>query len=90
MLDIAAQHALRSEQPLHFVRFNPDAYTVDGCAQKLTMGERYEKLVCAIDAPVFAPLTITYLCYDTSDGVADLLRSDEFPRELRDSCRTVV
>jgi hypothetical protein len=90
LLDIAAQHALRSELPLHFVRFNPDAYSVDGRAQKLTMSDRYKKLLCAIDAPVSAPLTITYVCYDAADGVSDVLRSDEFPRELRDSCRTIV
>jgi hypothetical protein len=90
MLDIAAQHALRSELPLHFVRFNPDAYSVDGRAQKPTMGERYKQLLCAIDAPVSAPLTITYVCYDATDGVADVLRSDEFPPELREACRTVV
>jgi hypothetical protein len=29
-------------------------------------------------------------CYDAAEGAADVLRSDEFPRELRDSCRTVV
>jgi hypothetical protein len=90
MLDIAAQHALRSELPLHFVRFNPDAFTVDGQTQKPTMGARYKRLLCAIDTPVSAPLTITYVCYDTTDGAADIMRSDEFPTELRDSCRTVV
>ena len=36
MLDIAAQHALRSALPLHFVRFNPDAYSVDGQVKKPT------------------------------------------------------
>jgi hypothetical protein len=44
----------------------------------------------AIDAPVSAPLTITYVCYDTSDGAADIVLSDEFPPELREACRTVV
>jgi hypothetical protein len=90
MLDVAAQHALRSELPLHFVRFNTDAYTVDGQKQKLSMTARYKELLRAIDAPVSAPLTITYVCYDTTDGVADITRSDEFPPELRDSCRTVA
>jgi hypothetical protein len=33
MLGIAAQHSLRSRLPLHFVRFNPDAYAVDGRAE---------------------------------------------------------
>jgi hypothetical protein len=57
--DVATQHSLRSEIPLHFVRFNPDAYTVDGQRQKPRMAARYPELARAIEAPVSAPLTIT-------------------------------
>jgi hypothetical protein len=90
MLDVAAQHRMRSELPLHFIRFNPDAYAVDGRAQKPKMGERHKELVLAIEEPVTAPLTITYICYTTTAGTADVTKSDEFPPDLRDSCRTRV
>jgi hypothetical protein len=90
MLDVAAQHAMRSELPLHFVRFNPDGYIVDGQAQKPKAGERYKELLLAIEEPVTAPLSITYICYATTAGVADVTRSDEFPPELRAACRTRV
>jgi hypothetical protein len=90
MLDVAAQHAMRSELPLHFVRFNPDRYTVDGHDPKPKMGERHKELVLAIEDPVTAPLTITYVCYTTTAGTADVTRSDEFPPDLRDSCMTRV
>jgi hypothetical protein len=46
--------------------------------------------VRAIDSPVSAPLSISYKCYDTTAGAADVTRSGEFPPELRDSCRTIV
>jgi hypothetical protein len=90
MLDIATQHSLRSELPLHFVRFNPNAYAVDGRAQKPKMGECHRELLLAIEAPVAAPFTVTYVCYDTTGGVADVTRSDEFPPDLRESCRTHI
>jgi hypothetical protein len=66
MLDVAAQHTMRSELPLHFVRFYPDGFSVDGARVKPKMGERHKELVLAIEVPVTAPLTITYICYDTT------------------------
>ena len=90
MLDVAAQHAMKNELPLHFVRFNPDGYTVDGRAQKPKMGERHKELLLAIEEPVTAPLTITYICYATTAGTADVTKSDEFPSDLQGSCKTRV
>jgi hypothetical protein len=90
MLDVAAQHRMKSELPLHFVRFNPDGFAMDGRAQKPKMGERHKDLVLAIADPVTAPLTITYICYDATAGAADVTRSDEFPPDLREACKTRV
>jgi hypothetical protein len=88
MLDVAAQHRMRSELPLHFIRFNPDGYTVDGGRPKPHMNARIRELLLAIEEPVSAPLAITYVCYDTSGGVADAVMSAEFPPDLRGSCKT--
>jgi hypothetical protein len=88
MLDIAAQHHMRSELPLHFIRFNPDGYAVDGRPQKPKMGERHKQLVLAIEEPVTAPLTITCICNGATAGTADVTNSDEFPPDLREACRT--
>jgi hypothetical protein len=90
MLDVAAQHRLTSDLPLHFVRFNPDGYVVDGRAQKPKMAERHRELVLAIEEPLTAPLAITYICYSSTAGVADVTKSDDFPPELRDACKTRV
>jgi hypothetical protein len=90
MLDVAAQHRLRSDLPLHFIRFNPDGYSVDGRPQKPKMAERHKELLLAIEEPGAAPLKITYICYSTTAGVADVMNSDEFPPELRESCRTRI
>jgi hypothetical protein len=52
------------------------------------MAERHRELVLAIEEPLTAPFAITYICYDTTDSVADVLKSAEFPQDLRDSCKT--
>jgi hypothetical protein len=90
MLDVAAQHRLTSDLPLHFIRFNPDGYKVDGRAQKPKMAERHKELLLAIEEPLAAPLAITYICYSSTTGVADVTKSDDFPPELRDACKTRV
>ena len=56
MLDVAAQHRLTSDLPIHFIRFNPDGYQVDGRAQKPKMAERHRELVLAIEEPLSTPL----------------------------------
>jgi hypothetical protein len=88
MLDVAAQHRLRSDLPLHFIRFNPDGYQVNGRAQKPKMAERHKELLLAIEEPVAAPLTISYICYSSTAGVANVMSSDEFPPDLREVCKT--
>jgi hypothetical protein len=90
MLDVAAQHRLTSDLPIHFVRFNPDGYVVDSRPQKPRMAERHRELVLAIEEPLTAPLAITYICYSSTAGVADVTKSDDFPPELRDACKTRV
>jgi hypothetical protein len=90
MLDVAAQHRLTSDLPLHFIRFNPDGYKVDGRAQKPKMAERHKELLLAIEEPLTAPLAITYICYSSTAGVADVAKSDDFPSELREACKTRV
>jgi hypothetical protein len=88
MLDVAAQHRLRSDLPLHFIRFNPDGYQVDGRARKPKMAERHKELVLAIEEPATVPLSISYICYSSTAGVANVTSSDEFPPDLREVCKT--
>jgi hypothetical protein len=88
MLDVTAQHRLRGDLPLHFIRYNPDGYQVDGRAQKPKMAERHKELVLAIEEPATAPLSISYICYSSTAGVANVTKSDEFPPDLREVCKT--
>ena len=55
-----------------------------------TGGDRHKELLLAIEEPVAAPLTISYICYGTTAGAADVTRSDEFPPDLREACKTRI
>jgi hypothetical protein len=88
MLDVTTQHRLRGDLPLHFIRFNPDGYQVNGRAQRPKMADRHKELVLAIEEPVSAPLSISYICYSSTAGVANVMSSDEFPPDLREVCKT--
>jgi hypothetical protein len=88
MLDVAAVHRLTSDLPLHFIRFNPDGFKVDGRAQKPKMAERHKELVLAIEEPLSTPLSISYICYSSTAGVANVTSSAEFPPDLREVCKT--
>jgi hypothetical protein len=87
MLDVAAQHRLTSDLPLHFIRFNPDGYSVDGRPRKAKMAERHKELLLAIEEPLTTPLAISYICYSTTAGIASATMSAEFPPDLRDCCK---
>ena len=48
-------------KPLHLVRLNPDAFTVNGRRHEIFWSQRMELLLEAINAEVWG---ITYMCYD--------------------------
>jgi hypothetical protein len=54
------------------------------------MAERHKELLLAIEEPGTVPLRITYICYGTTAGVADVMNSDEFPPDLREACKTRI
>ena len=59
--------------PVHWIRYNPDSFKIDGITQKICRGERARRvdilrarLMSALAAPDFENfLTIEYLFYDT-------------------------
>ena len=45
------------------------------------------QLLLAIEEPLATPLAISYVCYSTTAGVADVTKSDDFPPDLREVCK---
>ena len=63
-----------------WLRYNPHTWHVDGVLRSMPKASR-EKWLCAYLATLTldaAPLAIGYAFYDTSDGVLDVIRNDEF------------
>ena len=66
MMDVTAAMQLEGNTlPVHWIRFNPDTYHVDGKARMILMKERYRNLVSYIEAfTTTQPLSVQYLYYD--------------------------
>ena len=86
MLNVVAQHVKRNPLPLHFIRYNPDAWTVNGTQQKATMAQRHHMLLKEILTPR-SSFAITYVFYDVTNGVPTATLDSEFPADLREVCR---
>ena len=86
MVDIMAQHTMRSPLPLHFIRFNPDVWRVDGKCRKVAMEERHKRLLGELTWSN-RDFAITYLYYNMVGGRPALLEHAEFPTEVKACCR---
>ena len=49
-------------EPVKFVRYNPDEFTVDGQPGQVTADERHRRLLSSLEAP---PGDVVYLFYDS-------------------------
>ena len=86
MVDIVAQHSMRSTLPIHFIRFNPDAWCVDGKRQTVLMRERHNRLLGELYWRN-TDFAVTYLYYDMIDGQPAVFKDPEFPTDLKACCR---
>jgi len=80
--------ALRFEgctMPVHFIRFNPDAFRVDGVLQRFPLRDRYvylQQYIETLDSS--QDFAIHYLFYDHQDGELSLFQDPDFPDHVRD------
>lgn len=68
--------SLQGDKPAAFVRFNPDACSVDGNKLQMPKKKRVEALLELLDTWSFEDVprfSITYMYYDHVDGTLDLL-----------------
>lgn len=87
MLNIAAEHVKRSPLPLHFVRFNPESYKVNGEAlPKRTLQNKHFAMLRATNAPVQS-FAVMYLFCGSQDGLPCIAHDPGLPADLREVCR---
>jgi uncharacterized Zn-finger protein len=68
----------------HFIRFNPDAYSESGVAQKALLRNRFATLLQTIGQEPEKQYSVTYLFYTRTDcPLPDVCLDPEFPSSLR-------
>lgn len=78
--------------PIVFLRYNPDAFTVDGHTSKVSRKAREARLVatltCKEDSKSRAavPLTIRYMFYDTVEGQACVVSDPDYHVQIAACC----
>lgn len=83
---ILAEHMIDGKPgKVHIVRFNPDAFTLNGVRQKLPLKDRMDALPAVLAYEPVKQYTITYLYYGRSDcPLPDVCLSAAYPASLRE------
>jgi len=72
---------------VHWVRYNPDSFKINGVSQYYSKKDRLDKLKETISSlqenPPNQSFTITYLFYDTTDGNPNVINDGDFPEEFK-------
>ena len=85
MMDVL-QQAIQQDtaRKIHFIRFNPDAFSEGGEPQKVTQAERRERLRQLIDHEPKKMFEVSYLFYDRSNcPLPDVCFDPDYPNYLR-------
>jgi hypothetical protein len=77
-------------RPTLWVRFNPNAFKVDGTTKRVPRRERYAALIAAMRLPVSRPLTILYMYYDMQQGEPVITSDPDFAPGIKPLLRTSI
>ena len=69
---------------VHIIRFNPDAFSLNGVRQKLPLKERVDTLAAVLLFEPVKQYAITYLYYNCSGPLPDVCLSAAYPASLRE------
>ena len=85
MLNIFAEVMKRGDRAgkIRFIRFNPDAYKLDGQKQKTLHRERQAVLLRVLNTPPEQQFSAVYLFYDRAGPLPDVCLDSEYPSTLR-------
>ena len=83
---ILAEHMIEGRAgKVHIIRFNPDAFSLNGVRQKLPQKYRMDTLAAVLAYEPANQYAITYLYYDRSDcPLPDVCLSAAYPASLRE------
>jgi hypothetical protein len=75
---MAAVACDNNSRPTLWIRFNPNAFKVDGTTKRVPRHVRYAALLAAMRLPVSRPTTILYMYYDTQQGEPVITSDPDF------------
>ena len=83
-----------NEMPLVFIRYNPDAFRIDGELQKIKKKDRlkrYVELVKELENSYeeMMPLTIYYLYYNVNGDNLEIFYDPDYPEELKGNVKII-
>ena len=68
---------------IRFLRFNPDAYKLDGKKQTTHQRDRHAALIKVLNTPPQQQFSVSYLFYDRTGPLPDCCLAPEYPSTLR-------
>ena len=68
---------------IRFLRYNPDAYKLDGEKQTTHQRDRHAALVKVLNTPPGQQFSVCYLFYDRTGPLPDCCLEPEYPNTLR-------
>ena len=85
MLNVFAEILKRGDRAgkLRFIRYNPDAYKVDGVKQKTLKRDRQAALLKVLNSPPDQQFSVSYLFYDRTGPLPDVCMDADYPSTLR-------
>ena len=86
MLNTFAEVMKRGDRAgkIRFIRFNPDAYKLDGEKQKTLQCDRHAALLQVLNTEPEQQFSVVYLCFDRTGSLPDVCLDPEYPSTLRD------
>ena len=85
MLKVFAEIMKQGEEAgkIRFIRFNPDAYKLNGEKQRASRQERQAALLRVLNTEPTLHMSVVYLFYDRAGALPDVCLDAEYPNTLR-------
>ena len=85
MLNVFAEILKRGDRAgkLRFMRYNPDAYKLNGVKRKTLQRDRQAALLKVLNSPPDQQFSVSYLFYDRTGSLPDVCLDAEYPSTLR-------
>ncbi|GAB5591071.1 hypothetical protein Unana1_05971 [Umbelopsis nana] len=92
MMQVSSSFKYNEQTPsIHWIRYNPNEYYVDGTRASSDYKVAKEQLLKSIANEAFKkPISISYLYYDINDGLPAIFKDPKYPDHVKEYVVDVV